>query len=303
MADKEKTTGTSSGSTPKAAPPRRVAKPKATRRSTAKAPASKPVAAKSAAVKAAPTPAKKAAPVKVQAKPAPATAAPAPAKAAPAPAAEVKEVKKPDPAPAPAAKVVETAPKEIEKTVEAAAAPAKTAIAQSATAVEKAVAETSRAAESVAASTIKEKSVMTTVEATMEKGQAMFAEMNEKTKAAFEKNAKMVEEFNDFAKGNVEAMVESGRIAAKGLESLGQDAAEYGRKSFESATAAMKSMSSVKSPTELLKLQGDFFRGAFDSYVAEASKQTEAMLKLAGDAAQPLSNRVAVAADKVKTVA
>ena len=98
-------------------------------------------------------------------------------------------------------------------------------------------------------------------------------------------------------------LVESSRIAAKGFETLGQEAAEYSRKSFESATAAMKTLATVKSPTEFFKLQSDFVRGAFDSYVAEASKNTEAVLKLAGDAAQPLSNRFAVAAEKVKTVA
>ena len=95
----------------------------------------------------------------------------------------------------------------------------------------------------------------------------------------------------------------SGKIAAKGFESLGQDAAEYGRKSFETATAALKSFATVKSPTEFFKLQSDFVRGAFDSYVAEASKNTEAVLKLAGDAAQPISSRFAVAAEKVKTAA
>ncbi|RYG83451.1 MAG: phasin family protein, partial [Alphaproteobacteria bacterium] len=86
-------------------------------------------------------------------------------------------------------------------------------------------------------------------------------------------------------------------------EALGQDAAEYSRKSFETATAAFKTFGTVKSPTELFKLQSDFFRTSFDSYVAEASKNTEAMLKLAGDAAQPLSSRFALAAEKVKTAA
>lgn len=147
----------------------------------------------------------------------------------------------------------------------------------------------------------------TTVKDSMEtvaaKGQAMFAEMNDRAKTAMEKNAKLVEEFNDFAKGNVEALVESGKIAAKGLESLGHDAAEYGRKNFETASATLKQLASAKSPTDFFKLQGDFMRQAFDSMVAEASKNTEAMIKLAGDAAQPLSNRLAVAADKVKVTA
>ncbi|TKD52318.1 phasin family protein [Sphingomonas baiyangensis] len=135
------------------------------------------------------------------------------------------------------------------------------------------------------------------------KGQAMFADMNDRAKSAMEKNARIVEEMNDLAKGNIEAMVESSRIAAKGMESLGQEAAEYSRKSFEQASTTMKTMAQVKSPTELFKLQSDYFRSAFDMYVAEASKATEHMLKLAGDAAQPLSNRMAVAAEKVKMVA
>ncbi len=130
--------------------------------------------------------------------------------------------------------------------------------------------------------------------------QTLFADFNDRATAAFEKGTKLFDEFNDFAKGNVEAFAESSKIAAKGFESFGQDAADYGRKSFENATAAAKQFASVKSPTELFKLQGDYARTAFDSIVAETSKNTEALLKLAGDIAQPLSNRAAVAAEKIK---
>ncbi len=137
----------------------------------------------------------------------------------------------------------------------------------------------------------------------IEKTQAMFAELNDKAKAQVEKNTKLVGEMTELAKGNVEALVESGKITAKGLETLGQDAAEYSRKSFESATATLKSMSAVKSPADFFKLQSDYVRSAFDSMVAETSKNTEAFIKLAGDAAQPVSNRVAVAMEKIKTAA
>jgi len=131
----------------------------------------------------------------------------------------------------------------------------------------------------------------------------LFTDFNDRAKGAMEKSAKTVEELNDFAKGNVEAFVESSKITAKGLEALGQDAAEYGRKSFETATAALKGMAAAKSPTDFFKLQSDFFRGAFDSYIAEASKTTEAVIKLAGEAAQPISSRVALAAEKAKIAA
>ncbi|MFV0624100.1 phasin family protein [Sphingomonas sp. ac-8] len=133
--------------------------------------------------------------------------------------------------------------------------------------------------------------------------QNLFGDMNARTKAAVEKSSKTVEELTDLAKGNVEALVEAGRIAAKGFESMGQDAADFGRRNFENATATMKTLAAVKSPTEFFKLQSDFFRNSFDSLVAETSKNTEAFLKLANDAAQPLSNRVAIATDKLKAVA
>ena len=104
-------------------------------------------------------------------------------------------------------------------------------------------------------------------------------------------------------KANIEALVESGKIAAKGMETIGQESADFTRKSFEKATATMKEMSSVKSPADFFKLQSDFVRETFDSMIAVTSKNTEAMMKLAGDAAQPMSSRYAVAVEKVKTAA
>lgn len=143
----------------------------------------------------------------------------------------------------------------------------------------------------------KETKIMTTKTATA------FTDINSRAKAAIEKGTKMFEEANEFGKGNVEAVVESAKIAAKGFETMGQDAAEYGRKSFETATATLKSFSSIKTPAEFFKLQSDFVRGAFDAMVAQSSASTEAMLKLAGEVAQPISSRAALAAEKIKLAA
>lgn len=134
-----------------------------------------------------------------------------------------------------------------------------------------------------------------------EKAQAMFAEFTNRFKTAFEKSTKYGEEFADFAKGNVEAVIASSKVAAKAGETLGQEAAEYGRKHFEAATTAFKSFAGVKSPTELFQLQSEFAKTAFDSAVAEASRVSESLLKVAGDIAQPISNRYALAAEKIKS--
>ena len=146
---------------------------------------------------------------------------------------------------------------------------------------------------------------METIQSITEKTKALFtgantAEFTEQAKGAMEKSAKMAEDFVAFGKGNIEALVESSKIAAKNVEALGQEAAEYAKTSFESATEAAKTLAAAKSPTEFMKLQGDYARTAFDTMIAEGSRSTERMLKMFGEFAQPISNRVAVATDKMK---
>lgn len=132
--------------------------------------------------------------------------------------------------------------------------------------------------------------------------QTAFAEMSDKTKANVEKSAKALEEFSDLAKGNVEALVESGKIASKGVEGLGQEAAEYGRASFEKVSSAMKSFAAVKSPAEFFQLQSELLSSSFDSFAKESAKASETVLKLAGDVVQPLSTRISVVTEKVRSL-
>jgi hypothetical protein len=42
---------------------------------------------------------------------------------------------------------------------------------------------------------------------------------------------------------------------------------------------------------------------AFDSFAQETAKNSEAMLKLAGEVAQPISSRVSLVTEKVKSLA
>ena len=158
------------------------------------------------------------------------------------------------------------------------------------------------------AETIIEEPVMATTIENMtdtatDKTQAMFGEMNGRAKDAMEKSTKLFAELNGFTKGNVEAMVESGKLAFAGMQSMAQEQAAYVRKQFEEATNAARTMASVKSPTEFVKMQGDYVRQQFDAMVAQTSHSTEAVLKLAGEVAQPISNRVAVAVEKIKQAA
>ena len=136
-----------------------------------------------------------------------------------------------------------------------------------------------------------------------EKAQAFFADFSTKAKAAFEKSGESLKGVAEFSKGNMEAMVESTKIAAKGTQTAAQNAADYGRKNFEATTAMFKSAAAVKSPVDFFKLQGDFAKSQFEGAVAEMSKSTEFSMKLMGEIMQPMQNRYAVAVEKVKSLA
>ena len=133
--------------------------------------------------------------------------------------------------------------------------------------------------------------------------QTAFSDLQEKAKAAFEKGTSSFGEYNDFAKANVEAFVESGKILASGLQELTTALVSDSRAGFETLTAEVKELAAAKSPTDFLKLQNDLAKKHFDEAVASASKTSEALMKLANEAAQPISSRVSVAVEKVKSVA
>lgn len=260
-------------------------------------PAASPPAAKAAPVtppappKPAPAPAvaAKAAPVEKKpveekapaAKAAPARKAPAPKPAAPAPVVAAKPA---SPAPAPiVASPAPAAPK--------AAAPVESNALPVATQPEVEGSNTMATAAETATQTAQN---------TAEKFQNTLADVQGRTKAAWEKSAKFYEELGDLTKGNIEALIASSKAAASAAETIGQDAAAYSKKSLEQATATFKNFASAKSPTELFQLQSEYARSAFDGFVAESSRFSEKLMKLAGDVSQPISSRFAVAAEKVK---
>lgn len=132
--------------------------------------------------------------------------------------------------------------------------------------------------------------------------QNLFSDASERSQELAKRSQKVAGELADLARSNVEAIVEAGRVATEGARSLGQDVVAKQRDGFEQAADAIRSLAEAKSPTEYLQLQGDFARASFDRMVAESSKLTETMVKLAGEAFQPLSNRAAANAERFNTL-
>jgi phasin family protein len=250
---------------------------KAYAEAAAKTPAAKvdAVAAEPAVAAPAPVAAKKAAPKTVAAKKAPVKAAPKPA----AKAAVAKKIpaKKPvvKKAPAPAAKTKTAAPKAAKPTT------------------------------TTNPITKLKDSIMATAEKTniTETAKDMVADVQERVKTAYAKTGEFAGEFSAFNKGNVDAIVESGKIFFTGAQELLKDNVETGKTVVETVTEDAKKMVAVKSPTELMQLQGELARRNFDAIVSYGSKRTEAWVKLYNDAFAPISNRVSVATEKFSKAA
>ena len=142
-----------------------------------------------------------------------------------------------------------------------------------------------------------------TVKATAEKATEFFADVRNKANEAAEKGKKFAAEAVEFNKANVEAVVEAGKIVAKGAQEMGKTNMEFAKKNFEDIQFAVKELTAVKSPTDFVKLQGEMARKGFDTAVAQGSKNTEVMVQLVSEMFQPISNRIAVTTELFKKAA
>ena len=142
-----------------------------------------------------------------------------------------------------------------------------------------------------------------TAKKTAEKANDFTADLRDRAGVAMEKGKKLAADGYEFQKANVEAMIESGKIGAQGVQEIGKTNVEFAKSNFGEVKAAAKELTAVKSPTDFVKLQGDFARKGFDTAVSQTSKNTESLVKLFSDMFQPMSNRMAVATDMFKKAA
>lgn len=214
-----------------------------------------------------------------------------------APAAKPASVAKPAPVAKTAAKKI-AAPKAAAKPVAA----KKTVAAKKAAAPKKPVAKKVVKAAPSFKDTIMTKT-KTAADDFTAKVQETVTEAQDRAKVMLEKSQAMFGDAGEFAKGNVEALVESGKIVATGLQDIAKDYVAEGKTALETVQADFKELTSVKTPADFFKLQGEMLRRNFDAAVASGSKHSEKAVKLAGEAFAPIQNRVSLAVEKVKQAA
>lgn len=130
----------------------------------------------------------------------------------------------------------------------------------------------------------------------------LFADAAGRSEEAVKRSRKVAEELADITRANVDAFVEAGRIATSGGQSIGQQVLAKSRDNIDQAATAVRSLAEAKTPADVLQVQSDFVRGAFDRFVEETSSLTESLVKVAGEAFEPLTARASLNVERFNEI-
>lgn len=139
------------------------------------------------------------------------------------------------------------------------------------------------------------------VKAGQEQTVKQFEQTATAAKEQFDKAAtqllKSYEDLQAAGKANVEALVESSSIAAKGAEDLSREIVAYSQSALDKSITTGKALLTAKTLQEVVELQNSFLKSSFDSLIAETSRIRELSVKVTNEALAPLSARVNATAE------
>lgn len=125
---------------------------------------------------------------------------------------------------------------------------------------------------------------------------ASFEQIATKSREAMEQSMKTVGVVTEMGRGNVDALLESSRAAAGGMQVIAQEVADYGKQTFERTTAAGRTMALARTGPELIQLQSEFARTEFTTAIAEYSKLSQTMFQTMTAMFEPLQKQAITAA-------
>ena len=127
--------------------------------------------------------------------------------------------------------------------------------------------------------------------------------MQERARGGVQRVSEMAREYVDVQREAIETGTHAARIYGEGLQGMAQHAVEISRAQFEEGMAHLRSLSGVRSLTDLFHLQADFARKTASRALEETSAFAENYMKVTNDALAPVTARVREAAEKVKHAA
>jgi phasin family protein len=162
----------------------------------------------------------------------------------------------------------------------------------------KRVVKNTKAANTKAANTVKK-----TADKLGSRFEKLTADAQARAKEAADRAVALSKNAVEFNRENVETLLESGKIAAKGAQEIGKTNVKYTRENFVEASRALQGLFSVATPKDMFAKQADYVRSGLDRVMDQTSNNADAVVKLAGKAYQPIADRVSEIRKELKKAA
>ena len=106
-------------------------------------------------------------------------------------------------------------------------------------------------------------------------------------------------EFQKAGRESFDAGVRSFGEVSKGLQAITARMTDYSKRAFEDGTRAYEQLISAKSFEQVIEIQSQYAKKAYDTYISELSKLGEMYAGLARNAYAPVEQAATKAAKKV----
>lgn len=128
-------------------------------------------------------------------------------------------------------------------------------------------------------------------ERAMAQAKATLEQMATTSRDAMQQGLKTVEAITGMTRGNVDALLESSRLAVDGFQTIAGEVAEITKANIERTTEAARALTQASTAPELMQLQSEFARSQFNTTMSDVSKLAETMFRLMTDIFEPLQKR------------
>jgi len=98
---------------------------------------------------------------------------------------------------------------------------------------------------------------------------------------------KNFEDFQKLGKDNVDTCMKQFGTVSKGWQAIATEFADYSKKTFEDGSAALERVFGAKSLEKAIEVQSEYMKGAYEGFVAEATKLGELYTDLAKESYKP----------------
>jgi hypothetical protein len=110
---------------------------------------------------------------------------------------------------------------------------------------------------------------------------------------------KIGDEFQNVGKEGFEAAVRSYGEANKRFQAIVAEVTNYSKKAYEDGTRAFEQLVGAKSAEQVVEIQSQYVKKAYDAHIAQMTKLGEMYVSLVRDAFKPIQDAATKATKKI----